>query len=65
MQKVAQKLMDIKAVFPEADAASIFLQWPVDFLAIDVHTMERNVARLQSILPDVNIHRYILSLVQH
>ena len=35
----------------------MFLQWPIDFLAIDAHAMEANVARLQSILPDVNIHR--------
>ena len=58
LQKVAEKLMEIKVVFPEADAASVFLQWPIDFLATDAHAMEANVARLQSILPDVNIHRY-------
>ena len=57
-QKVAQKLMEIKAVFPEADAANVFLQWPIYFLATDAHAMEANVDRLQSILPDVNIHRY-------
>lgn len=58
LQRVAQKLMEIKAVFPEADAASVFLQWPLDFLATDAHAMEKNVAKLQGILPDVNIHRY-------
>ena len=62
LQRVAQKLMEIKAVFPEADAANVFLQWPVYFLATDAHAMEANVARLQSILPDVNIQRWYLSL---
>ena len=57
-QKVAQQLMEIKAIFPEANAASMFLQWPLHFLATNAHAMEATVARLQSILPDVNIQRY-------
>lgn len=57
MQRVAQKLMDIKAVFPEADAASVFLQRPNFFLATSSQTLEESVARLQDILPDVNINK--------
>ena len=49
--------MEIKAVFPETDASSMFLQRPLNFLATDAHAMEEDVARLQSILPEVNIHR--------
>ena len=50
--------MQIKAVFPEADAAKVFLEQPYYFLATNLHTMEGSVARLQSILPEVHIDRY-------
>ena len=45
-------------MFPEADASSMFLQRPLNFLATDAHAMEEGVAGLQSILPEVNIHRW-------
>ena len=58
MQALAQKVIQIKAVFPEADAAKIFLEQPYYFLATSMHAMEGSIARLQSILPGVQIDRY-------
>lgn len=62
LQALAQRLLQVKNIFPGADAVQIFLQHPLYILKTDITVIASAADRLRAIIPDVNVDRCVILL---
>ncbi|BDA40891.1 hypothetical protein COCOBI_01-5450 [Coccomyxa sp. Obi] len=56
---LARRLLQVKSIFPGADAAQIFLQHPVYMLRQDISLIQAAADRLRQLIPDVNVDKLV------
>ena len=57
VQALAQRLLQVKSIFPGADAAQIFLQHPLYMLKQDTGVIRAAADRLRDLIPDVDVDK--------
>lgn len=57
-QALAQRLVELKAIFPGADAGQVLLQQPGYMLSQDLGVIRQSAERLHELIPGVDIDRY-------
>ena len=59
-QALAQRLVELKAIFPGADAGQVLLQQPGYMLSQDLAAIKQSAERLHELIPGVDIDRYCM-----
>ncbi len=57
MQALAERLLQVKSIFPGADAAQIFLEHPMYMLRQDISIIKAAADRLRDLIPDVDVDK--------